>query len=101
MKIFQRVQTSLASLGHRRNESPFNKTQLRVMVIVVLNLFSICAYIAREPHTVKQYLDSIYMSAVAVLITIARVCILYKNATIFDFIDTVEETVNRSELNSY
>lgn len=98
MKTFQRVQMNWSSLGYRRNQSPINKTQFWIFVNVFLNLFLLFVYIVREPNTPKQYMDSILVTTFPVLVTIVRVGILFKSATIFRFIDTVENTINRSEL---
>lgn len=98
MKIFEHVRLNLASLGYRPNQSPFNKTQLWTYIKVFLNLFSLCAYIFRGPSTPKEYVDSIFMTAATILFLIARVSTLFKNDTIFLSIDSIEKTINGSEL---
>lgn len=97
MKTFQRVQIHLASLGYRRNQSPFNTTQLWIFIKVFLYQFSLCAYLAREPNAPKEFMASILITAGMSLHIIARVDTLLKNGTIFKFIDTVEKTFNGSE----
>lgn len=101
MKVFQRVQINLASLGFRPKQSAFNKTQLRIFTKVFLTKFSICAYIVYEANTTQEYMHSMYMIICTVLITVSRVSTLFKNAVIFDFIDKVEKTLNGSEPNIY
>lgn len=98
IRTFQRGQMTLASLGHKRNESPFNKAQLWIFVKVLLTLYSHCEYIAREHNTTKKSIYSIFMIAVVCLINVARMSTLFKNATIFNLIDTAEELLNGREL---
>lgn len=97
IKTFQRVQMSLASLGYRPNQSPFNRTHLWTFVKASLTLSSICAYIADGPHTSKEYMDSIYMATVVAVINIARAGTLFKSEAIFDFIERIEKIINGSE----
>lgn len=101
MKIFQRVQKNLASLGQRPNQSSFNKIQLWIFVKVFLTQFSLVTYIVRVANTTKEYTSSIFTITGFSFINIARVSTLFKNATIFDFIDITGTTLNGSELNSY
>lgn len=101
MKIFQQVKANLASLGHRPNQSPFNKKQLWIFVKVLLYLILLCAYLVREPSTPKEYMNSIFITTAAFLVSIARLSTLFLNETIFDFIGMTEETINGSQLYSY
>lgn len=97
MKLCQQVRISLALLGFRPNQSPFNKTQLWIFFKISTNLFSLCVYLAREPNTTKEYMDSIFMTTVIFLINVVRASTLFKNDIIFRYIDSVEETLNESE----
>lgn len=99
MKILQRVQMNLASLGHPPKQSPFNRTQLWIFAKNFLSLVVLFAYLIREPKTSKEYVVSIYITSSTVLVNIARVSTLLKNETIFQFIDAVKSTLNKSELN--
>lgn len=98
LEIFQRVRKYLASLGYRPNQSPFNKTQLWIFVKVSVCLFLQFAYL-REPYTPKEFMNSMYMLTTVFLIAIIRVDTLFKNAAIFAYLDKIEKTINRSELN--
>lgn len=98
MKIFQRVQVNLASLGYRRNQSPFNTTQLWISIRFFLNLALLFAYLVCEANTPKEYVDTIFMTTGVFVINIARVSTLFKNAAIFDLIDKLEKILNGSEL---
>lgn len=101
MKVFQRVQINLASLGHGPSQNPFNGRQLWIFVKVFLYLFLLCAYLVREPKTPKEYMNSIFITTAAFLVTMARLSTLFMNDTIFDFIDRIEKTINGSKLNFY
>lgn len=101
MKIFQRIQSYLASSGFRQNESPFNETQLRILVNVFLNIALQYVHLIHESSTIKQYVDSIFMITATILTLVARTSMLLKNDAIFELIDKVEHILNDSKLNFY
>lgn len=98
MKTFQQVQMSLASLGYRRNQSPFNKTQFWIFIKVFLTLISLWAQYILVASTPKQYMDSMYMIVAVTSFNIARLSTFLKNESIYDYINTVEEVLNGSKL---
>lgn len=101
MKTFQRLQKDLASLGYRRNGSPFNKTQLWIFVKVFVALTFQCVHVIYESNTIRLYVDSIFMIAATILILMSRVSTLFKNDAIYEFIDSIEKILNGSKLNFY
>lgn len=101
MRVFQRVQIDLASLGHRPNQNPFNKRQIWIFFKVFLYLFLLCAYLFREPKTPKEYMNSIFITTAAFLVTTARLSTLFINDIIFDYIDRIEKTIDGSKFNFY
>lgn len=101
MKILQRVQMSLASLGYRPSRSPFNETHLWTFFKASLALSSICAYTVCEAHTSKEYMDSVFMITVVVVINITRAGTICKSEVVFVFIDKLEKIMNGSKLNFY
>lgn len=97
MKIFQQVQMNLASLGYRRNQSPFHKLQLWICAKAVLTVCSLCIYCVREANTNREYIVTIFMIASVLLINISRLSTLFENAAIFNLIDRIENIINGSK----
>lgn len=86
---------------YRANQSPFDKFQFWIFVKVFWGVFSHIVHLMRESHTPQEYMESIFMTTVGVLVAIVRVSTLFKNDTIFIYIDTVEKTINESEFSNY
>lgn len=54
-------------------------------------------YLGCEASTLRQYMDSILLSTVGTLGTIAYMSKVFKYATMFELIDDIERAVNESE----
>lgn len=98
MKTFQTVQKCLALEGYSANGSAFNRLQLWVGFKCTLALFAQCAYLfLRLPKTPKEYMDSIFMTTVGILVFISFVSTVFKTAKIFELINKIEMAINESE----
>lgn len=98
MKIFQTLEMNLESGGFIRNQRPFNRRQLEHIVKMMFFMTLVFLYIGRDANTPRQYMDSILMSIVGTLCTIAYMSQVFKYATLFELIDCSEQIVNESEL---
>lgn len=98
MKIFQTVQKHLASIGYRANQNPFNLQQLTIIFMGILAIFSQCVYLFFIANTTKEFLDSILMTTIGILVFISNLSTVHKTATIFIFIDSVEKGIHGSML---
>lgn len=101
MKIFQTVQKHLASIGYRRNERSFNNDISVQLLKSILYIMCQWVYLLHIANTPKEYMDSIFMSAVGILVNISFLSTVLKMKTIFIFIDAAENAINTSEMVSY
>lgn len=97
MKLFQSTQKSLAFGGFIKNQPAFNRTQLRMMFLSILFLGLQCIYLFHVANTPRQYMDSIFMTTVGILVFIAFVSSIFNTTAIFDLIYQFEETISKSE----
>lgn len=97
MKIFQTIEKNLESGGFIRNQRPFNPTQTEHIVKIMLFMAMLFIYLGLEAKTPRQYMDSILMSTVGTLCTIAYISQIFKYANLFELIDDTEQLVNESE----
>lgn len=98
MKIFQTFQKNFALIHFKRNERPFNRTHLRSVIESVASISSAYVYLFHGKYSVGEYMDSIYFVAVGTCVCIAFVNTMFKVLQIFDFIDAVENFVNKSKI---
>lgn len=101
MKIFQTALKLFSSCGFTKNESAFNGRQLFLFSICVVALVFQFMYLFRVADTPKQYMDSIFMTAVGFLVFISHVGIVFKTAMMFDVLDDIEVAANYSECNCF
>lgn len=97
MKIFQISQKNLVFCGFIKNQSAFNKYQLWTIFKSIAYLVLQFLYLFRVANTPKQYMDSIFMTTAGILIVISHIGVASKTATLFNFIDDVEQAINESE----
>lgn len=101
MKIFQTVQMHLASINYRPNERPFNNGILKQCLKSVLYISCQFVYLFNIADTPKEFMDSIFTTAVGVLVNVSFLSTALKMKTIFIFIDEVESTIETSKFCSY
>lgn len=118
MEIFLTVKKHLAALGYVANQNAFNVKQLGFIFMGVVSVQSLSIYLFCYAHAQKEYMDIILMITATVLgkhnqhnqkfvpkllddnnfsVTISMVSTVQKTATIFTFINRIEEIVNDSE----
>lgn len=97
MKVYGTVLKHLGSIGFRQNEPRFNKRQCEMHLKAVLNNLLICMQLFHVADTLKEYLDSVFAMTVSILIFISRASTAFKSATIFVFINGLEQIVNDSK----
>lgn len=97
MKIFNTVQKHLASIGYRANQNPFNTQQLSIILMGIFATISQCIYLFFIAKTLKEFMDSILMTAANFLVFISNLSTIHKMATIFIFIDSIEKAINESK----
>lgn len=98
MKIFERVQKNLKSIGYLENQDPFNKRQLVIGLMSVLGISSIAVQLFYFADRSEAYMHGILLLTVGILVSVSRVSTVFKTATIFIFIRRFEELITQSEL---
>lgn len=99
MKILQLIQMHLALNGYKNpNLRPCNGQQKWFFVEMFLSITSLYVYLLFVADSLKEYMDSILVTAVGTLVVISRISTILKMKTIFVFIDEVEKLLNASEL---
>ena len=97
MKIFQFTQRNFIVGGFIRGQRAFNlKQSVHILIsftFVVLQFL----YLFRVASTPNEYMISIFMTTVGLLVFISFISIVFKYDKLFDFIDDIEQTGNESK----
>lgn len=99
MEIFLTVKKNLASLAFVPNQRPFYTNQLIHTSYGFLAIILQCLYLFFDAETIKEYMDSIFMTTVGILVYVGYLSMVFKMVTIFIFIDDMEQVVNRRKFN--
>lgn len=97
MKIFQTIQIKFAFLGFESNLRPINNRQKWIFFEIFFCVTSLCVHLFHVASTPKEYLDSILITGMAILILISHISTILQMATIFTYIDEVEGVLNESK----
>lgn len=100
MKILQLMQKNLASVGVNPNLSlPYSVNSNILTVFSILTLFLVCnlMYALFEAQTFTEYIQSIYMCSVVIVIIFGFAIIIFNAKKLFQAIDVCENLVNASE----
>lgn len=97
MNILETVKKNLASIDFVANQPPLPTKQLINIIWDYLNIISLFLYLLFEARTDKEYMDSIFMVTVGIIVSTARVSSVMKAASFFLFIDDFEQVVNERE----
>lgn len=102
MKIFQRIQRILATMGFTANQQQSNhgKSNFRQMAFVAVcavNAILLVFYISLEANTIDEYMDAIFSLTVVVGIMMAFISLIFKNDDIFTNIEFCEKTLTESK----
>lgn len=97
MKVFQTIRMHLAVLGFQENLQPFNGRQIFCCVQHAVGVISFYVHLFHVASTTEEYMDSIFMTAIASFMIISHISVVLKMKTIFLFFNEVEEVMNSSE----
>lgn len=97
MKIAQTTKRYLASMGYRVDLRPFHKHQLWLLFERPFTLFLQLVYVLHVAKTSREYMESIFMLMVGILMYVSLVSTIIKMPTIFILIDDMERVINQSE----
>lgn len=97
MKIAKEVKRNLASIGYRIDQRPFHKEQLWLLferMLTLLLQFVHALYIANTP---REFMETIFMIMVGILMYITLVSTINEMTTIFAVIEDMEQVINESK----
>lgn len=97
MIIFEVVKKYLISLDLNVNERPLHRKQL---LRISINFFTItpqCIYLVNDANTARDYMSFISIVTIGILVHICYCSVIFETETIYDFIDSLEAIINRSE----
>lgn len=98
IKLFESIQSNMINLGFIPNQkNPFNLQHLRGFIIGLLAIILHFVFFVHVANTIKQYMDSIFMTTVGIAILVSFVSSVLKTKEIFDLINGLEEVINKSE----
>lgn len=97
MKIFQTVQKQLASIGYRPNARPFNSDIVRQCLKYSLLTTGQVVYLFNFANTPTEFINSVFVTAIGILVLSSFISTAWKMKTIFIFIEETEEVINGSE----
>lgn len=97
MKIFVTVSKHLESIGFAEHQQRFNTRQLKFSLNIILGIILISLNLCYIADTSVEYMNGILIDIVSIMVFIAFVSTVFKMATIFIFINQLDEIINQSE----
>lgn len=97
MKIFQENQKNWALGGFERNQTAFNSTVQWHNFLSIWFIIAILVYAIEIANTPRQYMDSMSMLIISILVLISRISAVLRMADLFDIIDDIEHIIGESE----
>lgn len=97
LKVFETVKTNLESVGFIREKGRFHTEQWLHTAQGFLANILLCLYLLFDADTVKEYMDSIFMSACGILVYVAYLNMVLNTEIFFNNIDEIENLANESK----
>lgn len=102
MKIFESIQKQFGLLGIQSTLCPqrysFNvKNSIALLILGQCSIISII-FLIFETKSLKDYADSLYMSATAILLTFNFLVYILNTSNIFELIANFENTIEKRKL---
>lgn len=94
LRIFETVKESLAATCFVEGKGRFHTKQKQRAVEALLGFIMHVLYLHTEADTVKEYMDSIYITGVAFATIVGYMCTIFKSELIFICMDEIENVVS-------
>lgn len=98
LKIFEFGKKHFASIDLVSNKRPFHRKQLLRIMISFLCIMLQILYLINDANTASEYVRSISIISIGILVFIAYWSAIFEVKTVYDFIDHYETIINGSEL---
>ena len=96
--VFELIQENFTRLGI--NKTPSWHLRFKLFIIFsssILNIISVSIYLITVPNNFKEYIESIYMTAIAIMSMLCYLSIILKQNELFAFFDRAEELLIETE----
>lgn len=97
MKTLQLMRYLFALMGFSSSKSLWNREFLIGYTTAALTIPSFLMFLFRVADSTQEFIDSIYITAVAIAISVAFLNTVYKRSKLIVLFDEIEENVNNSE----
>lgn len=96
LKIFLTAKKNLESLDLYENQCPIDRKQLSRILQTLLAIVLQFLYVFYDANTNREYIDSILMITLGVLLYIAYWSTISNKIIIYDLVNSVEKIINES-----
>lgn len=98
MEVLKTLKWSLQLLGYSSaNRRAYSTRQIQIIFASILVLSLQCAYVFHVANTDQEYLESIFLLSMSIVIFICFVSTIGETAAIFQLIDTAENVFIESK----
>lgn len=97
MRIFNTVKKSLLSIDLDVNKPKFHRMQLLHVVQGFVAILLQCMYFVNDANTTNEYMNSILITSIGLLIYVAYWSSIFETKTVYDFIEYYETIINGSK----
>ena len=97
MKTLLFVQKTLAMLGFSSNQPLCNKQFFTGFAVSCLSILSFSVFLLHEADTIKEFTNSIYVTAASVAIFTCFINTVFNRSKLTLFFEMLDENVNNSE----
>lgn len=88
-------------LGFGPDSKPFYQCHLDGICLSTIAITSSLIYLKYVASTVKEYTDSLFVTAVAICAAVCYVNVIFRKSQLFDYFNQFEENINSSKLVSH
>lgn len=99
LKMFQSIKRSWKILHFNGKPSahPFDRQHVNRTIRDSLTVILHCVYLFHGAKSIKEYINSIYMSTAAISIFLSTLNSIYKSEQVYRFFDKFEDFINASK----
>lgn len=101
IRTFETVKKSLSLTCFVQGKGRFHIGQKLRAVEAFLAFIMQILYLLIEADTIKEYMDSIYMTGAAFCTYISYMCTIFKVEVVFNCMDEIENLVNESKFSQF
>lgn len=97
MKTLQFMQRMFVLMGFNSNNSLWNVQYLIGFATAGLSIPSFSIFLFHEAESVKEFTDSVYLTAVSITLFVSYINTILKRSELLNLFEVIEENVNNSK----